>query len=136
MEEYVGSEEKATPELQTVATQQERSEALTVIEQPLKEGRKRKRNVEETETEQGKEDEVDEFVSNGAFVVMEKTMLHKDFIGERGFNQLISAFREMIEKKRLSLLCEHKSIGFVAVVREFYVNMVEKKERMCYVRGK
>ena len=63
-------------------------------------------------------------------------MLHKDFIGERGFNQLISPFREVIEKKSWILLCEHKSTGFAVVVREFYANMVEKKERMCYVRGK
>ena len=62
-------------------------------------------------------------------------MLHKDFIGERGFNKLISPFRELIEKKGWSLLCEHKPAGFAAIVREFYANMVGKKERMCYVRG-
>ena len=63
-------------------------------------------------------------------------MLHKYFIGKRGFNQLISPFREMIEKKGWCLLCEHKLAGFAAVVREFYTNMVGKKKKMCYVRGK
>ena len=78
---------------------------MTEAEQPPEEGRKRKMNVEETETQQGKEDEANEFVSNGVFVVMEKTMLHKDFIGKRGFNHLKSPFREVIEKKGWRLLC-------------------------------
>ena len=57
-------------------------------------------------------------------------MLHKDFIGERGFNQLISPFREVIEKKGWSLLCEHKSDGFAPVVREFNASVVHKKENL------
>ena len=80
--------------------------------------------------------EVDDFVSDKALVVMEQTMMQKDFIGERGFNKLISPFREVIEKRGWSLLCEHKPAGFAAVVREFYANMVGKKEKMCYVGGK
>ena len=62
-------------------------------------------------------------------------MLHKDFTGESGFNNLISPFRELIEKKGWSLLCEHKPAGFAAIVRQFYANMVGKKERICYERG-
>ena len=61
----------------------------------------------ERETEQEKRDEANEFVSNGEFVIMENTMLKKDFIGERGFKQLISPFKEVIEQKGWSLLCEH-----------------------------
>ena len=33
-------------------------------------------------------------------------------------------------------MCEHKPVGFATIVKEFYVNMVGKKEKMCYVRGK
>ena len=43
--------------------------------------------------------EVNDFVFERALIVMEKTVMHKDFIGERGFNKLISPFREVIEKR-------------------------------------
>ena len=62
--------------------------------------------------------------------------MHKDFVKERGFVKLISPFREVIEKKRWSLLCKHKPAGFAALVREFYENMVVKQEKTVYVRGK
>ena len=136
MEEYVGSEEEATQELQTVVTQEERLEVRTKTEKPLKEKRNRKRNAKKTETEQKEKDEADEFVSDIAFVIMEQTILQKNFISKRGFNQLISPFIEVLQKIGWSLLCEHKTIGFAVVVREFYANMVGKKEKMCYVRGK
>ena len=67
---------------------------------------------------------------------MEQTILQKNFMSERGFNQPISPFIEAIDKRGWSLLCEHKPTRFVAIVREFYANMVGKKENMCYVRGK
>ena len=60
-------------------------------------------------------------------------MLQKDFIGERGFRKLISPFKEVIEKRGWSLLCEHKPTRFAAIVREFYAKMMGKKEKMCYV---
>ena len=99
MEEYVGSEEEATLELQIVVTKEEQPEVRTKTKPPIDEGRKRKRNAKEGEIEQEKEDEANEFVSDGAFVVMKNTMLKKDFIGERGFKQLISPFNEVIEKR-------------------------------------
>ena len=42
----------------------------------------------------------------------------------------------MIEKRGWSLFCKHKPVRFAAVVREFYVNIMGKKEESCYVRGK
>ena len=62
-------------------------------------------------------------------------MHHRDFIGKRGFSRLISPFQEVIEKKGWHLFCEHKALGFVDVVKEFYSNMVGMKERTVYVRG-
>ena len=56
--------------------------------------------------------EVDGFVFYRVHAVMEQTLLHKDFIGKRGFNKLIAPFREEIEKRGWSLLCEHKPAGF------------------------
>ena len=67
---------------------------------------------------------------------MEQTLQQKDFIGEKGFNKLISPFREEIEKRGWNLICEHKLAGFTVVVREFFANLVEKKERSFYIRGK
>ena len=63
-------------------------------------------------------------------------MLQKDFIWERGFNKLISPFREVVEKRGWILLCENKLAGFAAIVREFFANLVGKKEKMCYIKEK
>ena len=43
--------------------------------------------------------EVDDFVSDKALAILEQKMMQKDFIGERGFNKLISPFREVIKKR-------------------------------------
>ena len=98
IKEYAGSEEETTLELQTIVTQEEQPEVRTKTEPPIEEGRKRKKNAEEGETKQEKEDEANEFVSDRAFVFMEKMMLKKDFI---------SPFVEVIEQKGWSLLCKH-----------------------------
>ena len=102
-------------------------------EQPPNEGRKRKRDVEETGQEQ--EEEVSEFVSDGAYVLWEKNLKENYFIVERGFNKIISTFIKVIEKKGWHLLCEHKAPGFVVLVKEFYANMVGVREKIVYVRG-
>ena len=136
MEEYVGSEEEATLELQAIVTKEEQPKIRIETKTLIEEGRKRKRNEEEGETEQEKEDETDEFISNRPFVIMENTLVNKDFIGERGFNELTSLFKEVIEHKGWSLLCEHKPVRFTAVVREFFANLVGRREKTCYVRGK
>ena len=75
------------------------------------EERRKIKMKEEGEKKQGEEVNMDEFISDRAYEVMEKKMLRKDFIGERGFNQFILLFKEVIEKRGRSLLCEHKSIG-------------------------
>ena len=49
---------------------------------------------------------------------------------------LISPFFEMLEKRGWQLLCEHKAPGCAALVKEFYANLVEEKEKKVYVRGK
>ena len=67
---------------------------------------------------------------------MQKKMMKKDFIGESGFKQLIPPFKEVIEKRGWSLLCEHHSYGFSALVKDFYSNLVGMKEKTCYIRGK
>ena len=59
-----------------------------------------------------------------------------EFIGERGFNKFISPSKEQIEKRGWETICEHKPPGRVALVREFYSNMVDRKGTQCYVRRK
>ena len=59
-----------------------------------------------------------------------------DFIGEKGFRKWISPFQELTESKGWHLFCEHKTPGFVDVVKEFYANMVGMKDKTVYVRGK
>ena len=62
--------------------------------------------------------------------------MKKDLIGERGFRQLIPPFKEVIEKRGCSLLCEYHSDGFATLVRELYSILVGRKEKTCYIRGK
>ena len=74
MEEYAEGEEEAIQETQPgVVQEEERFEARTEIEQPTKETRKRKKGAEEVETEQRNE-RVREFISDKAFVFMEKSL--------------------------------------------------------------
>ena len=75
-----------------------------------------------------------EFVSDSAFILWEKNLKEKDSIVERGFNKLISPFVKVIEKRGWKLLCKHKAPGFVAIVKEFYANMVGVRENNVYVR--
>ena len=63
-------------------------------------------------------------------------MQHRDFIGERGFNRLISPFQEIIEKRGWYLFYEHKDPIIVDLVKEFYANMVGMKEKTVYVKDK
>ena len=67
---------------------------------------------------------------------MEKKILKKEFIGERGFKRFISPFKEIIKKRGWKFVCQHLSSGFAALVREFYANLGDRKETQCYVRGK
>ena len=41
----------------------------------------------------------------------------------------------MIEKRGWETLCAHRRAGYAAVVREFYSNLVGRKENTVYVRG-
>ena len=67
---------------------------------------------------------------------MVKKIPKKGFIEERGFKKFISPFKEVIEMRGWKIICEHIPPELVALVREFYANMVGRKETTCYVRGK
>ena len=59
-----------------------------------------------------------------AYTTWSDKLQHRDFIRERGFNKWVSPFKEMVESKGRHLFCEHKALGFVDLVKEFYANMV------------
>ena len=52
-----------------------------------------------------------------------------------GFSTVISPFAEIIKKKGWNLFCKHKPLGYAAVVREFYSNMIDMKKDAVYVKG-
>ena len=95
--------------------------------------------VRNKQREKGKgkqqEGEEDEFVSEEAFSNWKKHYAGKRFVGERGFSQLISPFKELMEQRGWGKLCKHQKSGYAAVVREFYSNLVGRKENSVYVRG-
>ena len=75
-------------------------------------------------------------MSKETFELMQKTLLKKGFIGERGFKEIILPFKEVIKKRGWIAICEHLPAGRTAIVREFYANLRDKKKTQHYVRGK
>ena len=107
-----------------------------VLKQRCRPRRKKKEEREDKDKKQSNEKEIEEFLSDEGFELMEKKILHKGFIGERGFKKLISPFKELIEKRSWETICEHKPPRCATLVREFYSNIVDRKGTQCYVRGK
>ena len=99
----------------------------------MEESRKRKRENEEVESNEQK---ASDWVSDLAYVAWKDKLQYKDFIGESGFNKWISPFQELVESMGWHLFYEHKALGFVDVVKEFYANMVGMKDKTVYVRGR
>ena len=58
----------------------------------------------------------------------------KGFVGERGFSQLISPFKKLIEQRGWGKFCKHYKTGYAAIVREFYANLVERKDNTVFIR--
>ena len=134
MEEYAELENEIVQATQAVAGQgEERAEVNEELEQIVKGSRKRKRGNEEAKSSEQK---ANDWVSDLAYIAWKDKLQYRDFIGERVFNKRISPFTEIIEGKGWKLFCEHKSPGFVDVVKEFYANMVGIKDKVMYVRGK
>ena len=136
MEEYVEKEEEIVQVVQTKTRRsEERAEVKREPKQPVEESRKRKRGDEETRAKSSGE-KVSDRVSDMAFIAWRDKLQHRDFIGERGFNEWISPFQELVKSKGWHLFCEHKAPGFVDVVIEFYANMASMKDKAVHVKGK
>ena len=86
--------------------------------------------TEEEETGSDKD-----FVSEEAKDLWNRLLADKGFVSERGFGKLISPFSEIMEKRGWESFCAHTALGFSAMAREFYANMVGMREDSVYVRG-
>ena len=97
-------------------------------------GKERKRKIgEDEEEEESSGSDDNDFLSNEAFKVMQKTLLKKGFLGERGFKEIIPPFKEVIKKRGWTSIYTHFLVGLIVIVREFYAIMWYRKELQCYV---
>ena len=116
---------------QVLAVIPEEAEAGTVTE-----SRKRKRRIEGAEDNLEISTKDRTFITAKAQTVFEKELKERGFVCERGFSQLISPLKEVIKKRGWQKLVEHKNPGLSNLVREFYANMVQMREKSVFVRGK
>ena len=95
--------------------------------------------VPKASTDKGKgklgEEEIEDFVSEEAYSNWKKHYANKGFIAERRFRNPITPFKEMIEQRGWKALCTHQKSGYTAVVKDFYSNLVGRKDNMVFVRG-
>ena len=75
------------------------------------------------------------FISEKAGALMEGSLKDRGFIDERGLKKVISPFAEMLEKRGWQSLGEHNEPSYASLVKEFFVNMVEKEGKRVYFRG-
>ena len=125
MEEHAQPEEEVHLEPTEENRLSEQPKVQPVARQQKKKGKER----------QQEEEEEDEFVSDEAFSLWKKHYARKRFVGEMGFSQPISPFQELIEQRGWGKFCKHQKSGYAAVVREFYSNLVGRKENSVFVRG-
>ena len=124
MEEYAPPEGEVHLEPTGEDKPTEQPEVQPVARQQKRKGKERQQ-----------EEEKDDFVSEEAYSIWKKHYAGKGFIGERGFSQLISLCNELIEQRGWEKFCKHRKTGYAAVVREFYSNLVGRKENSVFVRG-
>ena len=95
--------------------------------------------VPEASTDKGKgkvgEEEIEDFVSEEAYSNWKKHYANKGFIAETRFRNPITPFKEMIEQRGWKALCTHQKSGYTAVVKDFYSNLVGRKDNTVFVRG-
>ena len=124
MEEYVQTEEEIRQEEPMEKMPTEAPEAPAVSEERTNKGKGRAR-----------EEEVEDFVSEEAYSNWKKHYANKGFVAERRFRNPITPFKEMIEQRGWEALCAHQKSGYAAVVREFYSNLVGRKDNTVFFRG-
>ena len=124
MEEYVQTEEEIRQGESRRKMPTEAPEAPAVSEERTDKGKGKAR-----------EEEVEDFVSEEAYSNWKKHYANKGFVAERRFRNPITPFKEMIEQRGWEALCAHQKSGYAAVVKEFYSNLVGRKDNTVFVRG-
>ena len=124
MEEYVQPEKEIRQEEPMEKMPTEAPEAPAVSEERTDKGKGKAR-----------EEEVGDFVSEEAYSNWKKHYANKGFVAERRFRNPITPFKEMIEQRGWEALCAHQKSGYAAVVKEFYSNLVGRKDNTVFVRG-
>ena len=109
-------------------------ETHPAIEEPVEEERaeKRQKTVRPTEKEETGSDK--DFFSTLAKDLWNRLLADKGFVTERGFGKLISPFSEIIENRGWECFYACTALGFSAMARDFYANMVGMREDSVYMR--
>ena len=68
--------------------------------------------------------------------MFQKHLTKKSFVEKMGFKELVSPFKEEIERQGWEKLSQHRELGVRALVKEIYANLGEQKNFTCYVRGR
>ena len=131
MEEHAQPEEEVHLE-PTEEVHREPTEENRPSEQP--EVRPVARQQKRKGKERRQEEREDEFVSDEAYSIWKKHYAGKGFVRERGFSQHISPFKELIEQRGWGKFYKHYKTGYAAIVREFYSNLVGRKDNSVFVR--
>ena len=66
---------------------------------------------------------------------MEEALCRKGVCRRKGIQPTHFPFKELIEQRGWGKFYKHKKSGYAAVVREFYSNLVGRKENSVFVRG-
>ena len=82
------------------------------------------------------EGEARAFYSNKGEEAFKKHLTKKGYVEEQGFKQLVSPFKEEVERRGWETLSQHMELEKRELVKEFYANLGERKDLMCYVRGR
>ena len=71
------------------------------------------------------------------FFIEKKDKVFPKNLAKKGFmEEIVSSFKEEIEKRGWEAVCKHLEPRRRALVKKFYINLGEKRNLTCYVRGR
>ena len=76
------------------------------------------------------------FYSKKGADTFKKYLTKKGFVEERGFKNLVSPFKEEVKKRGWETVSQHMELGRRALMKEFSVNLGERKTLTCYFKGR
>ena len=121
MEEYTQTEGEAHLEPTMENRPSEQPEVPPVTKQQRRKGKERQQEEEE-----------DDFVSEEAFSNWKKNYAGKGFVGERGFSQLISPFKELIEQRGWEKILQTSKIWLCSSCQIILLQPCWEKRELCF----